>query len=380
VGAGAEVRGARPLAVACAVLLAASLVAAVSRPTTSDAMSDAVADAAPRSPFVSSSTSTTGAAPSTVDTVPLPELVPDPLAAAARKGATSAPTTASVVSDTTVPAPPSSAPPPVPSRPCGGPLPMVDGGMWRCTYSDEFTGSALDRKKWAVMTTRETGFNVEDECFVDDPDNVRVSDGTLKLTLLEERGWFTCSPDTRRAYTTKWSSGMITTFSRWAQTYGRFEVRAKLPRVGVSGVGAAFWLWPEVANRYGPWPLSGEIDFMEYYSSVPDHVLPYIHYVRLHPDGNGGSGAHCPVDHVEQWHLYALEWTPKALTVLIDGKPCLVDEWQPLLPLVHPQPFDQPFTLSLTQAKGTRNNPFDPKTTPLPATTEVDYVRVWQLG
>ncbi len=141
----------------------------------------------------------------------------------------------------------------------------------------------------------------------------------------------------------------------------------------------AFWLWPQDATRYGPWPLSGEIDFMEFYSSVPDRMIPFIHYVRAKPKQNGGSTSlSCFIDRPEDWHLYALEWTPKALTVMVDGKACLVDEWEPFLPLIHPQPFDQPFTVSITPALGSGTNQFDPATTgPFPAVTEIDYVRVW---
>ena len=40
-------------------------------------------------------------------------------------------------------------------------------------------------------------------------------------------------------------------------------------------------------------------------------------------------------------------------------------------------PFDQPFIMSLTQALGIDSNAFDPNTTPLPATTQIDWVRVW---
>jgi hypothetical protein len=55
----------------------------------------------------------------------------------------------------------------------------------------------------------------------------------------------------------------------------------------------------------------------------------------------------------------------------------VADSWNPAAPLVKPQPFDQPFFINLTQALGIGANLFDPATTPLPATTQVDYVRVW---
>jgi hypothetical protein len=54
----------------------------------------------------------------------------------------------------------------------------------------------------------------------------------------------------------------------------------------------------------------------------------------------------------------------------------VTDNWKPLL--AKPAPFDQPFFLALTQALGIGGNAFNPATTPLPATTQIDYVRIWQ--
>ena len=54
-----------------------------------------------------------------------------------------------------------------------------------------------------------------------------------------------------------------------------------------------------------------------------------------------------------------------------------MDSWNPL-GLVRPAPFDQPFMVALAQALGIGGNASDPATTPLPASTRIDYVRVWQ--
>ncbi len=44
-----------------------------------------------------------------------------------------------------------------------------------------------------------------------------------------------------------------------------------------------------------------------------------------------------------------------------------------------PAPFDQPFFLAFTAALGTNGNDvFESGSTPLPATTKIDWVRVWQ--
>lgn len=49
----------------------------------------------------------------------------------------------------------------------------------------------------------------------------------------------------------------------------------------------------------------------------------------------------------------------------------------PQLPSIH-KPFNQPFFINLTQALGLAPNTCNPATTPLLATTEIKYGRVWQ--
>ena len=71
-------------------------------------------------------------------------------------------------------------------------------------------------------------------------------------------------------------------------------------------------------------------------------------------------------------------WTTSSITISFDGQTCLQDVWDPALPLVKPQPFDHPFMVALTQALGQTTNAFDPLVTPLPATTDIDYVHVWK--
>jgi hypothetical protein len=54
-----------------------------------------------------------------------------------------------------------------------------------------------------------------------------------------------------------------------------------------------------------------------------------------------------------------------------------VDNYQPSN-VSSAAPFDQPFFIALTQALGVGTNALDPSSTPLPATTSIDYVRVWK--
>jgi beta-glucanase (GH16 family) len=249
------------------------------------------------------------------------------------------------------------------------------GGYWQCTFRDDFNGSSLDTSKWVPQRTDISGFSDSgrNACYLNDRDNVSVSGGTLKLTSRKEPGAFTCrSPS--GDFSTRYTGGMVSTYGRFAQTYGRFEVRARIWSTRLPGLQSALWLWPVNAHRYGEWPASGEIDFAEMYSAWPNRPVPYIHYKDDEQDPNA-TNTNCRVGNLADWHTYVVEWTASIIRVIYDGQTCLVNVWNPLEPLTRPEPFNMPFIVALTQGLGAD---FDRARTPLPATTEIDHVRVWR--
>lgn len=208
------------------------------------------------------------------------------------------------------------------AHPCGGQRPAKrGGGVWTCTFDDEFSGTALDTTKWTAIRTADYGFHSGAECFVDNARNVSVSGGHLSLTARKQAAPFTCN-DPSGSYTTQYTSGSVTGLGKFAQTYGRFSVRARFPATTIAGLQSSLWMWPQ--NPRSSWPTSGEIDIAEEYSQYADRAIPTLHYT------------------------------------------------------FDPATFDQPFFMILTQALGIGTNAFDPATTPLPATTQVDWARVWK--
>jgi beta-glucanase (GH16 family) len=205
---------------------------------------------------------------------------------------------------------------------------------------------------------------------------VSVSGGTLNLTARQEAAPFTCS-DPYGNFTTSYTSGMVSTFTKFSQTYGLYQVRAKLPPATIQGLQETFWLYPVNPAKYGPaWPDSGEIDFAEFYSEYPGFDVPFVHYVAAAPDPNV-TAYNCNIGDITAFHTYGVQWTPTTLTMYYDGNTCLVDHWNPAAPLSGSQPFDQPFFLVLTQAMGLYTNAFLPGVTPLPATTQIDWIHIW---
>jgi beta-glucanase (GH16 family) len=254
-------------------------------------------------------------------------------------------------------------------------LPKAGGGTWECAFDDEFDGSALDRTKWTPQLTSIHSFDTGPECFVDQPGNIDVGDGSLQLTVKKEPAPIDCAGLHQSSYT----SGMVTTNPKiapgvgFAQTNGRYEVRMRVTGAPVKGIHDAIWMWP--VDQVGMWPRSGEIDIAEIYHLHPDRSIPYIHYSNA-ADPNRTNN-YCMIDDISKYHTYVLEWTPQALKISYDGVVCINDPWQPWLQAGR-APFDKPFYLILTQALGVGKNGFDPVNTPLPASTLVDYVRIWK--
>ncbi|AXT86307.1 hypothetical protein C6I20_14715 [Aeromicrobium sp. A1-2] len=270
---------------------------------------------------------------------------------------------------------PTPPPPPAPALSCGAAVPKTATTAWECTFADEFSGTSLNTDNWFVQTTDGSGFQGGGDCFVNTADNVSVASGVLSLTTRREAAPFTCKSP-YGDYTSQHTSGMVSTYTKFAQAYGRFEIRAKFPASTVQGLHSALWLWPEDASKYGSWPASGEIDIAERYSAYPDRAIPYIHYNTSLLDPSVTNN-YCLINDISSFHTYLAEWTANAITISYDGQVCVTHAISPLAPLTGSAPFDQPFIVALTQALGVAGNDLV-DSTPLPATTQIDYVHVWK--
>lgn len=123
----------------------------------------------------------------------------------------------------------------------------------------------------------------------------------------------------------RYYSGSINSHPSWSQTYGYFEMRAKLPRG--QGFWPAFWLTASVG-----WPP--EIDILEAVYNAKtgagvNTVHSGVHYRPLDTAGNPNGprvsfAANTLVspkdDMYDAFHLYAAEWTSDWISFFFDGR------------------------------------------------------------
>jgi beta-glucanase (GH16 family) len=200
---------------------------------------------------------------------------------------------------------------------------VINGKLSRCTFDDEFSSTSLDRKKWVVNTGFVSGDATAYACTVDDPRYISVSGGALHLTAAQVSTPVPCNG----AAPANFEAPTISTWHLFSQQYGRFEVRMRNTATSQPGLQESFWLWPDDRYSVINWPVTGEIDVSETYSSYPTMVIPYLHY-GLNDNGGPIPGVNTSWDCTAQrgvWNTYTLDWTPTSMTISVNGTTCLVN-------------------------------------------------------
>lgn len=271
---------------------------------------------------------------------------------------------------------------------------------WTLVWSDEFNGTALDAAKWTPAADCGGGGNDERQCYVVSPETLSVKDGALRLTAIKRKTRGLANPwagPTGPMKTGDYASGKIVTQGKFSWRYGRVEARARVP--GGQGVWPAIWMMPEL-SLYGGWPRSGEIDILETVNlGAPcppsgeacadgreDRVFGTIHFAADAAGTHKQVSASAPLpDSPDGFHVYALEWSPEAIIWFLDGREyarATPSDWKRDGQPVSAAPFDQPFHLVINLAFGGRwpesANAKGIDESALPATLEVDWVRVSQ--
>ncbi|MCE7065707.1 family 16 glycosylhydrolase [Dyadobacter sp. CY326] len=237
------------------------------------------------------------------------------------------------------------------------------------SWQDEFDYAGKpDPKKWSYNLGDHGWGNNELENYTDKIENAKVENGHLIIEVIKEKSG-----------KANYSSARLVSKGKGDFLYGKFEIRAKLPKG--RGTWPAIWMLAS-ENNYGNkgWPDNGEIDIMEHVGFDQNKVHGNIHTKAFNHSIGTNKGNNVVVEGVsESFHTYTCEWTPETVKILLDGKDYFTftkekgydwSQW----------PFDKPFHLILNIAvggnwggqKGVDDSVF-------PQKMEIDYVRVYPL-
>lgn len=233
-------------------------------------------------------------------------------------------------------------------------------------WSDEFDGTEISRENWKFETGNHGWGNNELQNYIDG--NVEVSDGTLKIIAKKEviEG-------------SNYSSARLNSIKQF--TFGKIEIRAKIPELKGNGIWPALWMLGNDINTIG-WPACGEIDIMEYVSYSPNEFHFTVHSTaNNHVKGTQITSGPIPLQTIEEeFHTYGVLWTDKYIKFYLDTEDNIkLTFLRPSISNSDNWPFSKPYYFLMNiavggnwgGAEGVANNIF-------PAVMEVDYVRVYQ--
>ncbi|MBI5834725.1 MAG: glycoside hydrolase family 16 protein [Armatimonadetes bacterium] len=240
---------------------------------------------------------------------------------------------------------------------------------YQLVWNDEFDkDGAPDPARWGY----EVGYvrNNEAQYYTKErSENCRIEGGRLVIEGRREKYAIPGAKDGKQA---DYTAASINTLGKASWTYGRIEVRAKLPRG--KGVWPAIWMLGDNIEKIG-WPACGEIDIMEFVGHTADKTYATVHW-RL--DGqHKSSGGNLTVK--EPWadfHTYRVDWTTDGMDFYFDDqkvhsyKVSAADE-KGENAFRHPQ-----YLLLNLALGGSWGGAIDDSI--FPQRFEVDYVRVYQ--
>jgi len=225
-------------------------------------------------------------------------------------------------------------------------------------WSDEFTAGLLNTSFWNYELGAGGWGNNELETYTNSVNNVHIDSGYLHITALNP-------------VPSGYTSGRITTKGKKEFTYGKYEIRARLPEG--KGIWPALWMLGANFPNVG-WPRCGEIDIMELLGHLPSTVHGTVHWDAPGYTSRTSSYTINGTKFSAGFHLFTLVWTPNYFKWFVDNQQFFFLNRNEIGNF----PVDLPQFFIFNVAIG-GNWPGSPdQTTQFPQHMIIDYIRVYQ--
>ena len=242
---------------------------------------------------------------------------------------------------------------------------------WVLIWSDEFDSDKIDRSVWNFEVGNGhangiPGWGNNELQYYTDGENAYIEDGKLIIEAREEER-------TDKHGTYSYTSTRMTTKDNFELTYGRVEIRAKLP-IG-RGIWPAFWMLGRDIDT-NPWPSCGEIDIMEYLGHQPNTVYGTVHGPVSAGPGVGSGYTLETGNFNQDFHVFAMEWDPDEVEFYVDEQLYhVVNKYEIGL---SDWVFDKPHFFIINLAVGGNWPGYPDENTIFPQRMEIDYIRVYE--
>tara|TARA_B100000683_G_scaffold165631_1_gene159504 strand:- start:1429 stop:2229 length:801 start_codon:yes stop_codon:yes gene_type:complete len=233
-------------------------------------------------------------------------------------------------------------------------------------WEDQFNGSEINTDHWEFQLGDGAQYglwrwgNNEQQYYK--KENARVSNGKLLIKAVAEE---------YNGY--DYTSARIRTKNLADFQHGKIEASIRMS--DAKGLWHAFWLLP--TNPSENWPMSGEIDIMEFIGNEPFEILNTVHFANNF-DQHQYLGGTTQFANDKDFHVYSIEWDENKIIWYLDDSetyrilrshPQIANNW----------PFNAEFHILLnTAVGGNLGGEIDHAALMSPKYMEVDYVKVYQ--
>ena len=232
-------------------------------------------------------------------------------------------------------------------------------------WQDEFSGTTLDASSWGFDVGGSGWGNNELQYYTNNrPENIYLDNGKLVIQAKKESF-------SGREYT----SSRILTKGKREFTFGRIDIRAKLPVA--KGLWPALWMLGKKIDQTS-WPACGEIDIMELVGLNANKVFGTMHWgASTATHQSFGTNYALPSGtYADKFHVYSIVWELDKIEIFMDDISYVKFDKSKVGAAAYP--FNEPFFFIFNVAVGGDWPGSPDASTAFPQQMVVEYVRVFK--